>query len=293
MAVYNQISSNRDFAQKIWNSFSDGKAITSDRNYNLVYPAKLMGEAGGSVPVMLLNSNSARSNIGQGLRSSIYLPMPVGLDFSDGASYNDAELGVMGTAALNAVRAVKENGVSGAAQKAISQLGGSDGISALVKQASGAAGSLGLSALPESAAQGVGIGLGSQVNKNITTEFTGVSTRAYSFQYKMVASSQGEAETISLITKALRLGMYPEKDSEFILKYPPTWTIRFLKGGNDLKHIPKIFECYLTDVKTTFNQSAASFFKDGAPVEVDLSFSFKETRALTADDIIKLEQTSA
>lgn len=290
MAVYNQISSNRDFAQKIWNSFSDGKAISSDRNYNLVYPAKLMGEAGGSVPVMLLNSNSARSNIGQGLRSSIYLPMPVGLDFSDGASYNDAELGVSGTTSLNSVKALK-SGVGGIT-KSIKKLGSEAGIDNLVKQVGGAAGATGLSALPESVAQGVGVGLGTQVNKNITTEFTGVSTRAYSFQYKMVASSQSEAETISLITKALRLGMYPEKDSEFILKYPPTWTIRFLKGGNDLKHIPKIFECYLTDVKTTFNQSAASFFKDGAPVEVDLSFSFKETRALTADDIIKLEQTS-
>ena len=289
MSVYNQISSNRDFAQKIWNSFSEGKASTSDRNYNLVYPAKLMGEVGASIPVMLLNSNSSRSNIGQGNRSSIYLPMPVGLDFSDGASYNDAELGVMGTSSLNSVKSLK-GGLSGIS-KSIEKLSSEDGIKDLIKQVGGAASAAGLSAGPESIAQGVGIGLGAAVNKNITTEFTGVSTRAYSFQYKMVASTQGEAETISLITKALRLGMYPEKDSEFILKYPPTWTIRFLRNGQDLKHIPKIFECYLTDVKTTFNQSASSFFNDGAPVEVDLSFSFKETRALTADDIIKLEQT--
>jgi len=289
MSVYNQKSSNRDFAQKIWNSFSEGKANTSDRNYNLVYPAKLMGEVGASIPVMLLNSNSSRSNIGQGNRSSIYLPMPVGLDFSDGASYNDAELGVMGTASLNAVRAVKGDG--GGTNSLLQNLGTEEGIGDLVNQVTGAGTATALNALPESAASGVGIGLGSAVNKNITTEFTGVSTRAFSFQYKMVASSQGEAETISLITKALRLGMYPEKDSEFILKYPPTWTIRFLRNGQDLKHIPKIFECYLTDVKTTFNQSAASFFNDGAPVEVDLGFSFKETRALTADDIIKLEQT--
>jgi hypothetical protein len=109
----------------------------------------------------------------------------------------------------------------------------------------------------------------------------------------MIASSQKEAEVIRDINKAFRIGLYPSGNS-LQLQYPPTWTIRFIDGtnGGELDHIPKIFEVYLQDFTAIYNSTGNLWREDGSPLECDITIQFKETRALTAQDIKKLE-TSA
>ena len=60
-------------------------------------------------------------------------------------------------------------------------------------------------------------------------------------------------------------------------------------NGGEIEHIPKIFECYLKDMTSTYNAGSNSWRVDGSPLESDLTLTFVETRALTLDDIIKLE----
>jgi len=109
----------------------------------------------------------------------------------------------------------------------------------------------------------------------------------------MIAHSPEEAEAIREIHSKFRAFTYADSRSNaqnLILSFPPTWTIRFLDGrGKENKFIPKIFSCYLVSIESTFNSTTNMFHSDGAPLEVDISVSYQETRTLTRTDIDDLE----
>lgn len=221
----------------------------------------------------------------------IGFPIPQGIDFSDGASYDDASLGYAGAVAMGAVSTltsgnIVENAKSFSANGGIDQLknqikGLNDG--SLIVAASG-----GLDAGIKS---GVGIAMKMSMNRHIVTEFTGIGTRGFGFKFKLVGSSKRESEIIRDIGKAFRNGLYPEANA-LALKYPPKWTIRFMMGSSDIDYLPKIWECYLTALNVSFNGSANLWHTDGAPIECDISVSFKETRALRHQDIRALEDNA-
>ena len=58
-------------------------------------------------------------------------------------------------------------------------------------------------------------------------------------------------------------------------------------------YIPKIASCYCRDLSTTFNANSDVYFENNAPLEVDIAVQFQETRALTYDDIILMEEDEA
>lgn len=250
---------------------------------------------------------------GPGAGRSLVLPCPVGFGITDGASYNEIELGILGTKANRITSAFATKGAAGAIGAATSGLGsmaakfmneeGNFDFAQGVRDNFTSLGSLGLAAaasgqvnvpgVSQAVAQGAAIALGVSMNKNITTEFTGVGTRSFSFQYKLVPSSQDEGKTIHEITKFLRSGIYPKKDANVfgaVLRYPPKFSLRFENriGGSRLKSIPAISDCFLESFSTTYNGNN-SFHRDGVPVDTDIQLTFKETRALTLEDIDKLE----
>ena len=127
------------------------------------------------------------------------------------------------------------------------------------------------------------------VAPNTNTTFQNSNIRSYAFTFKLVARTKKEAESIKFIVEALRRNMYPE-GKDVILSYPPVWNIKFIDSDdNESKYLPRIWETYLTSLTTTFNASTNIFHEDGSPVETDVSLAFQETRALTADDIRKLQ----
>ena len=112
----------------------------------------------------------------------------------------------------------------------------------------------------------------------------------------MIPKSPTEADEIKAIHEFFRKYTYAERgrtaeqtQGNFTLKYPPIWNIDFLDmgfGGDPNKFIPRIFSCYLTGVQSTFNGSANAFHRDGAPLEIDMTVNYTETRELTRDDIV-------
>jgi len=221
----------------------------------------------------------------------VYVPIPSNVSFDDGASYNESELGIIGGLAMAAARNINSGAKTGGIEGA---------VAGAVKTATGAfekasmkdliAGAIGQSPVGSEVKTGVSIGMGTTLNKNITTEFTGVGVRSFTFAFKFVAKSQNESQIIANIVKGFRSNLYPV--GNFIsLKYPPTWRIRFLDGvkGDDINYLPKIFECYLKGLTTNFNSSVNIWHSDGSPIETDVTVSFMESRALTYDDIKLLE----
>ncbi len=49
--------------------------------------------------------------------------------------------------------------------------------------------------------------------------------------------------------------------------------------------MPNIKPCYLTSLESTFNETANTFHHQGQPLEVNLSLSFQEERAMVRQDL--------
>ena len=226
---------------------------------------------------------------------AIYVPIPAGITFGDGASYNDAQLGILGGLSMNAARNISAGAskdqiagaVSGGIKSGQQALGSVTGRNVVDLITAGIGKGLGIDSEIQS---GVAIGMGTTLNKNVTTEFTGVGTRNFSFSFKFVSKSATETNVIKNIIEAFRSNLYPM--GNFIsLQYPPTWNIQFLDGvsGTDIPYLPKIFECYLKGLTSNFNPTANVWRADNSPIETDITVEFVESRALTYEDIKSLE----
>jgi hypothetical protein len=214
----------------------------------------------------------------------IYLPVPEGLQFSDSATYNDTELGFLGGQISNGANILKNGG-------GLADLG-KNALSNLPKDAGGILQAITANTgLSDEVKSAVGIATGTTLNKNITSEFTAVGTRGYSFSFQMIPKSKDEATEIKNIVKSFRLGLYPT-GNQYQLKYPPKWKIQVVSqpnGSGDSSYLPKIFETtYMTAFSSTYNQGANLWYSDGSPLETTIALTFTETRALTREDVEKL-----
>ena len=256
----------------------------------LVFPLDIMAASTTYRPMVVFtqeNNNAASSNIR--LRSPvpmISLPIPIGIATADKSTYTEKELGIFGNAVAGSLQGgANTDAIQGVYDKAKEQFGGSkEEMTSLVLN--------GLKSVSPNISSAASIGAGTIFNPYMNTEFSGVDTRSFSFKFTLIPTSKEEADLIRQIVYAFRSGIYPVS-SGFQLLYPPSWTIRFvaLSGGAEIKeldHIPKIFSCYLDSVDSTFNSSNNMWRNDSAPFATDLSLSFKETRALTYEDIVSL-----
>ena len=209
------------------------------------------------------------------------LPFPEGLSINDGASYENADLGIMGNfvSPPSAGQEQSETDTStsdqaegsnpnkkGVAQKALEDVAIRFG------------GNLGRA------------GIGSAPNPNTRALFKQVNMRTFQISYKMMPASPDEGERIKEIVEAFRKELYPEAEGysqDFITayKFPNLFRIRFHVNGKEIK--PKPLDCYLTNMSTTFNSSAI-IAKDGGEanfIETSISLTFMEFRALFKKDI--------
>ena len=267
----------------------------------IVFPSSLNEETGLRPVVQFVCKGGRGHNAG-----SIILPAPSSFATADSAQYGSAELGFGGKLAMDLTQtAITEGGdsamsaIEGAANKIMGDLKGAFSGDKDIQNALVGGASLAFGADlqgEEGIGKGVAMAIGATFNKNVTTEFTSVSTRSFSFTYELVPSSQDEGQHIHNMIVAFREAIYPASAAEgSVLRYPPKWTIKFLeKADGDaarLRSFPALAECYLESFSTTYNGNN-SFHVDGRPVKTDITFSFKEDRSLTLDDIRKLEETT-
>lgn len=243
-------------------------------------------------PVVVFHCQGRNEN---DLGQRIAFPIPQGIEFSDGASYDDASLDFAGYTEVGAISSSMNANAGNAGLADIAKAGVAGGINA-VKQAF-AAGPAAMavsgygiaSKLGEDTRRNIGIASRISINKHVVTEFSATGTRSYTFRFKLIASSPKETQDILNIGNTFKRGVYGEANV-LAIKYPPRWTIRFMLGDKDIPYIPKIWECYLQSANVNYNGSANLFHADGSPLECDITVSFKETRALAYQDIVRLEQ---
>ena len=210
----------------------------------------------------------------------IYLPVQAGLSIGDTSIYNTINL--EGTAA-KVVQKIKE-GEGDAAEKFTSFTQGIiDAIDSIKAKLT-----------PTSAGDYEDLNSRIISNPNTNTSFEGNGIRNFEFAFKLVAKSQPEALMIQKIHETFRYFSYADlntENSNLFLSYPCPWTIRFLdmSTGEENPYIPGIWSSYLTAVNSNFNSSANMYFTDNAPLEVDLSLTYQETRVLNRNDMLTLK----
>ena len=227
--------------------------------------------------------------------TNIYFPMPEGVQMNDAMSYNGQDLNILGYAAQQAVRA----GTSVSEITAPSWAEGFDAAGQAIKaglpQDRAETATLAGALLSNNPAIKAGISAVTQIsmNKNTITTFDGINIRTHSFTFKLIARSPEESQSIKNIHYVFRSGMYPVDipgKANMMLSFPPKWQIRFVSlDGSDLPHLPQPYECYLQNLSTNFNPSSKMFRNDMAPLEVDITVAFIETKALTMNDIASLQ----
>lgn len=247
------------------------------------FPAKLMNSDMPCIAFRLVGKT----------KPAIFLPIPVGLTFSDAALYSSIDLGIIGQVGSEAIMQMnKQDGIAAVIGAGAGGLAGSV-MNKFNKSNTAAIASfiarqkLGLGAV----ADVIDFSTKQVVAPNTNTTFNNMGLRNFSFSFKLVAKSKAEAQTITKLIQMFRTYMYPIGD-DAVVEYPPLWSIDFLvnakNSASESDIIPKIYPSYLTTFNSTYNASASAFHSDGTPVETDISITFQESKALTRTDIAKL-----
>ena len=278
------------FLQEMADSVTPGaKQIVRD-SAPLRFPLNLASDGTGLRPLIRFTCFERE---GENLnRKTCYFPCPANIAFADNANLGTIDLGMIG-AAINDTfnsQAGTTGGGIGTLTKTMS------GTAALSKILGNVASTLGVG---EQTLANVKFGLKTVENPYQNTTYSGAGVRTFTFNFKMIAERPDDALQIKKIHEFFRTNMYAgrvggrEASSSALLKYPSVWEIDFLTGITDKgitpnKFLPAIYASYLQNFNATFNTTAPTWYKDGAPLEVDISMTYQESRALERNDIENL-----
>lgn len=257
----------------------------------LVFPSEFRQSAAGKPYPAICFSYISKDRV---FGEKIFLPMPPGLEISDGMQYDAINLGQIGDLVVRSVAAAAK--ADNAEQAIKSSLkSGYAGLKGKIESGNAAAAAqIASNLLPvkkEEAKQFLDFGARQVIAPNSNTAFRNSNIRTFPFKFKMVARSAADSETIKKIVNYFRVNMYPGGNTEdLILEYPGTWRISFMTGVGSSRNtwIPAVYESFLTSFNSTYNASTNMFHADDSPVEVDVSLQFQEVKALNKIHVEKL-----
>ena len=254
-------------------SMAKGLVQASDRvnlsaNQHFFFPTDLRDGASQGFPFMRFCVKEPGE---QGNKSVVYLYHPPGVSVGDGANYGTFDMGSLKGGIDFAKRAlggdinVTKDDVYAAGLISTDKMSKASGLDIRRKSA---------------------VAAGVAVNPYTRQTFEGVNIRQFSFSFKMVAESAFESNMARNIERTFRKFLYPKRMGEIALTYPPLFHISFYSEGRINEYMPVIKPAYLTGMEASFNETANTMFKDtGAPIEVALSLTFTEERALVRQDL--------
>ena len=130
-------------------------------------------------------------------------------------------------------------------------------------------------------------GNGEILNPNMELIFSDVTIRNFRFSFKLTPRNKKEAEQVKLIIRAFKRNMAPQAQggvangSQFFLKTPNIFKLRYRSGNKDHPFLHKFKQCFLTDMQTTYTADGVySTYEDGTPVSMQMDLSFKELQPI-------------
>jgi hypothetical protein len=175
--------------------------------------------------------------------------------------------------------------------------GAQQAAGSLMKFLSGATGKGIKETLDAAKVGAVGAVLGAQAQRNLGQAgfansymtYGGPAFRQFSFTFNLKALSENNTADIDTIVNFFKWNSAPrilQGGLYRIYELPRVFKISFhTKEGEENKFLPKISKCALTNVGVTYGGAKYSEFENHAPVETNLSLSFKEVSLLSQGDI--------
>ena len=252
----------------------------------LRYPTDLSSEGTGTRPMIRFTCFERQELALQ--RRTCYFPCPANIAFADNANLGTIDLGMVGASINDALNTTSSTGATGTLTKPISA------TAALAKGFGKMTSVVGAEGLVNN----IKFGLRTVENPYQNTTYSGAGIRTFTFNFKLIAEKEEDAIEIKKIHEYFRSNMYAgrsdrDQASAAFLQYPSVWEIDFLTGITKSgiivnKYLPAIYACYLQNFNATFNTTGSTWYKDGAPLEVDISMTFQEARALEKNDVDNL-----
>jgi hypothetical protein len=215
------------------------------------------------------------------LNTTIKLPLPAGLAFTDAAAYENADLGLVG----NFIPAGGEQ-TEQEQQATADKLTVANGMRITTDLLSKVTGNRTRAAM------------GKTPNPNTRALFKQVNLRTFQISFKMIPSSSTEAEKIKKIVKAFRQELYPTStgesvgdDFEIAYLFPNRFRIRFYLGPDEERYEvePKLLDAYLTNMTTQYNSGGQAVMAEAGGnlsfSETDISLTFLESKTLFSRDV--------
>lgn len=131
------------------------------------------------------------------------------------------------------------------------------------------------------------------LNPNLELLFQGPQLRPFSFQFKMSARSQPEADEIKSIIKYFKYHMAVRKEQGLFLRAPHVFTIQYLKGEtthpgiNLISPNPTTKACALTNCSVDYTPLGSYMtYEDGTMASYTLSLQFQEITPIYDSDYV-------
>ena len=123
-------------------------------------------------------------------------------------------------------------------------------------------------------------------NPHTSALFTGVALKPYTFSWRLSPRNEDEANSMMDIIKEFKYRSLPSyfnaaPTSRFALKYPELVTVSF--EGTDA--LPNVNFAFIENISISNFPNGPSFFKDGKPIEVNISVSLRETDIQTKESL--------
>ena len=209
----------------------------------------------GAAQYFNVPDNKNKSN--KQLITSAYIAMPANLSADYAANYQQANLGALGRAATGALAANSSADVAESIQKAAKAGLPESAFNNLAQGIQGVGSLIGLNTDGISANTLTAVSQGKVFNPYSEQVFEGIGFRTFNFNFKMVARSEKEAQSIQDILEMFKVGMLPayagggDGDSlgglltksgaaQRFLSVPDKFLIQFVRIGNGTTKIQNL-----------------------------------------------------
>ena len=225
------------------------------------------------------------------ITDSVAIYLPPNVQDTITATYNDVSTGMLGFAAAAGLDFSSAVGAKDYEAAAGALVGGATGVltegakkaaAALAEAISGGEGAAGL----------VNRAFGQADNPYIEVLFESMSVREFTYNFTFAPRSEEETQDVQEIIQLFRFHMAPELQggqSRF-LTLPSEFDIHYMymaKDGTNSEndYYNKIATCVCTNVAVDYTPGKVSSFADGAPTQITMGVTFKETETLHKDKI--------
>ncbi len=229
---------------------------------------QIVERVSGGFSEVLSGATPTGKNLG-----SINLYMPQTITFSDGLTYDNAELTGITSALLTSANEAKNGGF-------LENMGTlASSLKPIMQDALRSR---------TSAGAAVAASTGVAINPRASMLFKSPTFRQLALTFKLIPQNRQESRTIEQIINYIRIHAYPELiagGASFM--FPNIFRISFVSFGGPRPRIMPFNDAYCTGVTVAYNPTSPALMKDGSPNEVDLTVNFQETKVLDRKGIMQ------